>query len=183
MELRAHAWRRELWASVTGHVVLEIGAGTGKSIPFYPRRAKVIATDISDRMLDRARRRADRLGARVKLERADVQQLPYPSESFDTVVGTFVFCSVPDPLLGLREVVRVLRPGGQLLLLEHVLSGRPVLRQLMRWFDPVPFRLWGAHINRDTLSTVQAAGFEEVRSTNLSLDVVRRIEASVARPK
>jgi ubiquinone/menaquinone biosynthesis C-methylase UbiE len=136
-----------------------------------------VASDFSEKMLARARTRAQRLGSRVRLEIADAQALPYPDDSFDVVVATFLFCSVPDPVLGLTEARRVLKPGGKLILLEHVLSQRGVLRRLMQWINPVPLRLFGAHIDRETVENVKRAGFVDVVDTNLLLDVVKRIEA------
>jgi ubiquinone/menaquinone biosynthesis C-methylase UbiE len=148
MELRARAWRRELWALVAPGRVLELGVGTGKNVSFYPRDREIVAADISDRMLKRARTRAERHHARVRLELADAQSLPFGDGSFDVVVATFVFCSVPDALLGLQEARRVLAAGGQLLLLEHVLSERPAAARLMHWLDPISYHLWGAHIDQ-----------------------------------
>lgn len=177
MELGARRWRRELWRLVDRGRVLELGVGTGKNMPFYPPGREIVAIDLSARMLERARKRARRLEAHVRLELADAQTLPYADASFDSVVATFLFCSVPDPRLGLDETRRVLKPGGQLLLLEHVLSERPVIARLMRWFDPIPVHIWGAHIDRETVSTVRAAGFERVVAENLLGDVVKRIEA------
>ena len=177
MELRFRRWRRMLWNLVDGRRVLELGVGTGKNIPFYPEGSDVVAIDISAKMLDVARTRAARMSSAVKLELADAQGLPYPDESFDTVVGTFVFCSIPDPNAALAEAQRVLRPGGQLLLLEHVLSRKPVLRTLMRWFDPIPYWIWGAHINRDTLATVETSELLDVRGVPRSLDFVMQISA------
>jgi len=130
MELRFRQWRRLLWNLVDGRRVLELGVGTGKNIPFYPQHADIISIDISARMLDVARGRAARFGSTVTLQLADAQALPFDDDSFDSIVGTFVFCSIPDPRAALAEAVRVLRPGGQLLLLEHVLSRRPILRML-----------------------------------------------------
>lgn len=177
MEVGAHRWRRELWGLVDRGRVLELGVGTGKNMQFYPPGREIVAIDLSERMLERARRRAKRLGAHVRLELADAQRLPYPDASFDAVVATFLFCSVPDPRLGLDETRRILKPGGQLLLIEHVLSERPVIARLMRWLDPTFVRVWGAHIDRETVSTVRAAGFERVVAENLLGDVVKRIEA------
>lgn len=177
MELRARKWRAELWSRVPPGRVLELGAGTGKNIPYYPREAEIVATDISPRMLERARRRARRLGRDVDLRIVDAQQLPFPDESFDTIVTTFVFCSIPDPARALAEARRVLRPGGRLPLLEHVISQQPVLRWLMRKLDFVPYRLWGAHINRETVALVAASGCVDVRRFDRALDVVTRIEA------
>lgn len=170
-------WRPDLWARVEGDCVLEVGVGTGKSLHDYPRDRDVMAVDISPKMLERARRRADKLGVDVTLIEADVQALPFEDCSFDSVVTTCVFCSVPDPVKGLREIHRVLKPGGRVLMLEHVLSHKPVFHRLMRWFDFLPYRIWGAHINRETVDNVRRAGFDSVEETNLSLDIVKRIEA------
>ena len=111
---------------------------------------------------------------------ADAQALPFSDGIFDAAVTSCVFCSVPDPVAGLREVLRILRPGGRLLMLEHVLSRKPVLRQLMRWLDPVPVHLWGAHIDRDTVANVRQAGFAVEVERDLALDIVKRIEAAGA---
>ena len=181
MEVRASRWRREQWARVEGRRVLELGIGTGKNVRFHGDERRVIGIDISPGMLARAERRAQRLKASTELLVADAQRLPFGDASFDSVVATFVFCSVPEPAAALAEARRVLVPGGQLLLVEHVLSERPFLRRLMRWFDPVPARLWGAHLDRETSRAVRVAGFVDVEETPLSLDVVRRIEARAPR--
>lgn len=178
-EFQFQRWRKDLWRDVRqDEKVLELGVGTGKNMPWYPKGTDLTAIDISENMLTRADRRAKRLGIDVKLQVADAQELPYPDAAFGTVVTTFVFCSVPDPIRGLREARRVLKPGGRLLMVEHVLSERPLLRHLMGWLDPVTHHLWGAHIDRETVANVRTAGFIEVREQNLALDIVKRIEAS-----
>jgi ubiquinone/menaquinone biosynthesis C-methylase UbiE len=169
--------RGQLWKTVRGPRVLEVGVGTGINLPFYPTHMQITAIDLSPRMLKRARTRANQLGVDVDLREADAQALPFPDASFDTVVATCVFCSVPDPALGLTELRRVLKPGGQLLLLEHVLSHRPVIRQCMRLLNPMVVRMMGANIDRETIDTVSKAGFENLLVQDLWLDIFKRIDA------
>lgn len=133
-------WRKQLWLQTRGDI-LEVGVGTGKNLPYYPRRARVTAIDLADRMLALARQRAHELGVAVDLREGDVQALDFPDRTFDTVVATFVFCSVPDPIRGLRELGRVAKPDGQILLLEHVRIERPVIGQLMDLFTPLTVRI------------------------------------------
>jgi phosphatidylethanolamine/phosphatidyl-N-methylethanolamine N-methyltransferase len=177
MERRARAWRQQLWSRVAGDRILELGIGTGRSLMFHPPGKTIIGVDLSPRMLERARRRAERLRVPVQLVEGDVQKLPFADGSFDSVVATFLFCSVPDPVRGLSEARRVLAPGGQLLLLEHVLTEQPVLRWVMRRLDGLTVRLSGAHLDRNTVDNVRAAGFGEIREHDLMFDIVKWIEA------
>jgi phosphatidylethanolamine/phosphatidyl-N-methylethanolamine N-methyltransferase len=181
-ERRFAPWRAALWGCATGPRVLEVGVGTGKNLPFYPPGLAITAIDLSPQMLERARERARRDGIRVDLREADAQALPFPDGSFDTAIATFVFCSVPDPVLGLRELRRVLVPGGQLLLLEHVLSGQPQLRPLMRALNPLVVRLTGANIDRPTVEHVQRAGFASIHVEDRWLDIVKVIAGSAPDP-
>lgn len=160
-------WRERLWSRARGKI-LEIGVGTGANFPHHPPGGRVVGIDLSPRMLTRAGRRAAKLGDPPELVRMDAEELGFPAESFDTVVATFVFCSVPNPLRGLREARRVLRPGGRLLLLEHVRSSVPWLGRLMEWINPVTLRLTGANIDRATVANVERAGFELRRVDTLS---------------
>lgn len=170
-------WRKMLWDRVEGPRVLELGVGTGKNIPFYPADVKMTAIDLSPEMLQRARKRAASERTDVELQLTDAQDLPFGDESFDSVVGTFVFCSIPDPIAGLQEAARVLKPGGQLLLLEHVLSNHRGLRELMKLSNPIMVRLTGANFDRETAANVMRADFQEIRVRHLWLDVVKLIEA------
>lgn len=151
-------WRERLWSRVRGEHILEVGVGTGKNMPFYPTEAQVTAVDLSEKMLAQARKRAQRLDLEVDLRPMDVQRLDFPDDSFDAAVATFVFCSVPDPVLGLKEVARVVRPGGQVILLEHVRARHPILGKIMDWLNPLVVRIMGANINRRTVENVQKAG-------------------------
>jgi ubiquinone/menaquinone biosynthesis C-methylase UbiE len=170
-------WRSLLWSSVRGNRVLEIGVGTGKNIAYYPPGIEITAIDLSPRMLEHARQRAVEVNTSVHLMTADAQALPFPDASFDAVVATFVFCSVPDPVLGLCEAQRVLKPSGQLLLLEHVLTANRLIRPLMHAANPLVVRVMGANINRETVANAERAGFQLLRIDNLMSDIVKLIEA------
>ncbi len=174
---RFSAWRERLWSQVRGERILEVGVGTGKNMPYYPPGARVTAIDLSERMLERARRRAEKLGLRVELCPMDAQHLTFPDNTFDAAVATFVFCSVPDPVQGLRELGRVVKPGGDIWLLEHVRIDRPVIGTLMDVLNPVVVRIVGANINRRTVENVRRAGLEIVSVDNLSGDLVKLIHA------
>lgn len=148
--------RKRLWEAEAGRDrLLEIGVGTGKNIPYYPAGARVAGIDLSPGMLRAARRRT-RTG--VDLVLADAQHLPFRAAAFDSAVATFVFCSVPDAVAGLREAARVLRPEGELVLLEHVRAQNPVAGKIMDLVNPAWVRLFGANINRRTVQNVQVAG-------------------------
>ncbi|HLO14546.1 MAG TPA: methyltransferase domain-containing protein [Anaerolineales bacterium] len=161
MERRSRPWREKLWQFVYGPRILEVGVGTGKNMEFWPQSFKTTAIDLTPGMLDRAHQRAKSLNRQdVDLRLGDVQHLEFPSASFDTVVATFVFCSVPDPIQGLREIGRVVRSDGQILLLEHVRIDRPVIGSLMDALAPLIVRINGANINRRTVENVRIAGLE-----------------------
>jgi len=167
-------YRSRLIAEVEGARVLEVGVGTGRNLSLYPDAVQVDAIDFSPRMLERAQRRPPR--ANVRLALMDVQELAWPSETFDTVVSTCVFCSVPNALKGLQEIRRVLRAGGRALFLEHVRPGTPWLAALFDWLDPFVSRR-GPHINRRTMETIRAAGFVVEREENLMSDVFKLVVA------
>lgn len=153
--------RQRLLGRASGRV-LELGIGTGLNLPHYPSGVDLTGVDISPRMLDRARRRADRLSIAVALDVADIECLPYEDGSFDTVTAACVFCSVDDPVRGLREAARVLRPAGQVLLYEHVRPSNRVLGKLTDILSPLTRRLFGPELNRRTEENVTAAGLHIV---------------------
>jgi ubiquinone/menaquinone biosynthesis C-methylase UbiE len=159
MERRFRPWREKIWQFAYGSRILEVGVGTGKNMEFWPRDCKVSAIDLTPGMLDVARERVKKLNrSGDDLFLADVQHLDLPSGIFDTVIATFVFCSVPDPVQGLQELGRVVRPDGHILLLEHVRIDRPVIGPLMDALAPLVVWLNGANINRRTVTNVRLAG-------------------------
>ncbi len=168
--------RQRLVDGLSGSV-LEGGTGTGLQLPTYPPGvSSVVAIDIDPGLLARARLR--RPG--VSLQQADVQQLPFPDGSFDAVVACLVFCTVADPARGLSEIRRVLRPGGQLRLLEHVRSPHPTVARLQDRLTPAWSHLaMGCQLNRDTVSLVQSSGF---RITHRSQRLRQLVEELVAVP-
>ncbi len=149
--------RRGLVAQIMGRV-LEAGVGTGKNIPYYPEDVEVTGIDVSPKMLARAEERARALGREVTLELADVTDLSYPDGSFDTTVATSVFCSVADPVAGLRELGRVTKPNGRILLLEHVRPRSRVGGWLADVATILTRRIFGFNVNRRTEENVNAAG-------------------------
>lgn len=173
------SWREALWGQIEGPDILEIGVGTGKNVPYYPRSADVTAIDLSPGMLSRARRVVSRrTEADVTLVEMDAQSLTLPPDTFDDVVATFVFCSVPDPVLGLQEARRVARPGGHLHLLEHVRASSPIFGRLMEILDPAIHWLVGVHVARDTVENVRRAGWEILHVDSLAAGTVfKRIVA------
>jgi len=170
-------YRKKLWAQVQGEHVLEVGVGTGKNFSFYPGFARMTAIDFSPKMLEQAKRKQERKQLHVHLDLMDVQRLYYADNSFDTVIASFVFCSVPQPRKGLKEIHRVLKPGGQLLLLEHVLSSNKVMATMMNFINPLIVKLVGANINRQTVKNVQACPFRSVFVDPASSDMIKLIRA------
>jgi phosphatidylethanolamine/phosphatidyl-N-methylethanolamine N-methyltransferase len=181
MEKRFRPWREKIWQFVYGPRVLEVGVGTGKNIEFWPRNIRVTAVDITPGMLEIACQRASWSGRQDDdLFLADIQYLNLPSRIFNTVVATFVFCSVPDPIQGLREIGRVVRPDGHILLLEHVRIDHPVIGPLMDMLAPLIARFNGASINRRTVENVRAAGLRVDQV--LDLDKRGMFKLIMARP-
>jgi ubiquinone/menaquinone biosynthesis C-methylase UbiE len=158
--------RRGLVADAPG-LVLEVGAGTGLNLPHYRAASQVIATEPEPAMLRQARRRAAAARVPVRLVVAAAEALPFADGTFDTVVATCVFCTVADPEQGFRELRRVLKPGGELRLLEHIRAASPAMAGLQDRLTPRWSRIaGGCRLNRATLETARRAGFrvEQIRT-------------------
>ena len=173
-------WRKALWRGVEGPEVLEVGVGTGKNVPYYPADVCVTGVDLSEGMLARARRALLRHPDKAAvLHLMDAQHLTFPDDAFDEAVATFVFCSVPDPVAGLREALRVTKPGGRLSLLEHQRADAEPLGRVMDRLDGSIHRRTGVHIARRTVENVRAAGWHLDRVEHLTpFALFRRIDAS-----
>jgi ubiquinone/menaquinone biosynthesis C-methylase UbiE len=167
--------KRRLFNKLRGKTI-HVAAGTGNDFKFFPPGADIISIDISPRMLARAKAKAVAYEGSIELREADVCQLDYPTDTFDTAATVCTFCSVPNPVAGLRELHRVLKPGGQILMFEHVRSNIGPLGTMMDLMTPLTKRI-GPALNRDTVGNVQRAGFRLRRVENVYLDVVKIIEA------
>lgn len=173
--------RRRVVGQVSGET-LELGAGTGVNLPLYHPGVRVTAIDLRPAHLAAASQKARRTGheADFTVACADAQDLPFPVDSFDTVFGSLVFCSITQPEIALAEIRRVLRPGGQLLLLEHVRGQTSLTRRLTDWLHPVWYAVNGVcHLNRETAEAVAAAGFHINYTSNHARGVIQVIHATV----
>jgi SAM-dependent methyltransferase len=170
-----NAWRRWLVKGARGRT-LEVGAGTGRNLPLYEKGTRLIGLEPAWDMVQRARARAPE----VPLVCASAEALPFKPGAFDTVVSSLVFCSVPNPAVGLAEVKRVLAKDGQLRMLEHVRS----TSRVSGWLEDTLQPLWtlaagGCHPNRETEKAVEAAGFVIEDEGRRSKDTMRRFSARV----
>ncbi|MDQ0989098.1 class I SAM-dependent methyltransferase [Streptomyces sp. V3I7] len=169
--------REWIGARATGRV-LEVAVGTGRSLPHYAPGTRITGIDLSPAMLGIARRRAADLGIDAELLEGDAQALPFENGSFDTVVCALALCSIPEPAEALREMARVLRPRGTLLLLDHINSTWPPVYALQWLLEQITARTAGEHFTRRQLPLLQAAGFEVEETERLKAGTVERIRAT-----
>ena len=168
-------WRKNLLKQTREKNVLEVGVGTGKNLPYYPVVKNCVGIDLSEGMLKHAKKLA--VKKNVKLVQADAQNLPFRDGYFDMVIATYVFCSVPNPVQGLNEIKRVLKPNGELLMLEHVLPERPLLRKLFNKLNPFVLKRKGVNINRETAANIKKTGFDLVNDVNLLFSIFKFFKA------
>jgi len=171
-------WRRQLFSNLNSKNFLEVGVGTGKNFKYYPKEQLAIGVDLSEGMLRKAKSNRNRK-TKVLIQ-SDAQRLPFNDSSFDQVVATFVFCSVPDPTVGFKEIKRILKPGGKLYLLEHVLPENKLLAKLFNFFNYITVKQGGVFINRRTVDNVVSAGFEIEKELNLLSTIFKLIIAKPA---
>lgn len=162
--------------------VLEIAVGTGLNLPFYPEGVRLTGVELSPNMLAVARERAADLGVDADLREADAEALPFDDESFDTVVCTLSLCAIPDHAAAIAEMARVLRPGGRVLLLDHIGSKWWPVWAVERLFELITIRTMGEHMTRRPAPMLAAAGLEIVESERLKLATVERVNARKPSP-
>ena len=172
-EWRWAPWKRRLFSTMEGQVLF-LAIGTGQDIQFFPSGQEITAIDVSPRMIAQARLRAEGYKGRLKLRQLDVHDLDYPDATFDQVFTSCTFCSVPDPVNGLRALRRVLRPGGTIGMFEHTGSRIFPFGLMLNLMTPLVRRL-GPELNRDTVANVRQAGFVDLQVEPVYLDVVKVI--------
>ena len=155
--------------------VLEVAIGTGRNLLYYPTDVTVVGVDLSPAMLSVARQRAARLGRDVDLREGDAQHLTFDDASFDTAVCALSLCTIPSPVAAVGEMRRVLRPGGRLLLLDHIGSTWPPVYAAQWLLERVTIPAAGEHFTRRQIPLVKAAGFQIVEADRLSVGTVERI--------
>ena len=160
--------------------MVEVAIGTGLNLPHYPAAIRLVGIDHSAPMLAIAEQRAAELGvgAGADLRVGDAEALDVPDGSVDTVVCTFSLCGIPDPHRAVAEMARVLRPGGRLLLADHVASSYAVVRGVQRLAELVSVPAAGEHFRRRPLHEVEAAGLEVTHRERFALGIVERISAT-----
>lgn len=167
-------WRKELLKGLTGDI-LEVGVGTGANLRYYNADARVIGIDFSPKMLARAQKKLTDVTADVELLEMDIQQMNFPDNTFDYVVSTCVFCSVPDPVKGLKGIRRVLKPNGQLVMLEHMRSEIRVVGKVLDVANPLSTFISGVNVNRETVKNIEKAGMLVESERYLMTSIMREL--------
>ena len=157
---------------------LEVGVGTGLNLPVYPEAVRLTGIDLSPAMLAIARRRVGEVDRAAELSEADAHQLPFPDSTFDSVVCTFSLCAIPDERRALSEMHRVLRPGGRLLLADHIRGATWPVRAVQRFLEVFTVPLQGEHFLRRPSDLLRAEGFEIKRKERFGLGMVERVAAT-----
>jgi len=174
-ELRWAAYKRNLFSHMSGRILF-LAVGTGLDISFFPPGQDITGIDISEKMLEKAKPRVDAYDGVFELHQMDVHDLNFAEGHFDQVYTSCTFCSVPRPIEGLKQLRRVLRPGGELRMFEHTGSRWFPFNVMLHAMTPIS-RSLGPEVNRPTVENVRAAGFEVHKVVNHYLDVVKSIEA------
>ena len=168
---------REWVCSQARGKVLELACGTARNLRFYPEDVELTCIELSPEMLAIGQRRAEQLSRQADLRVGDAQRLEFPDASFDTVTCTLGFCTIPDTRRAAAEAFRVLRPGGQLLMLEHVRSPARTVRAGQRLLEPLAVRFEADHLLREPLDYLPTVGFEIEVVERSKWGIVERLRA------
>ncbi|ASJ02012.1 hypothetical protein A3L09_01400 [Thermococcus profundus] len=166
--------RRELIRRARGKVI-ELGVGTGLNLPFYPEGVEVVGIDISEKMLEKARKKRSK--AKVSLMKADARKLPFPDNSFDTAVSTFFLCVIPEKEVVVREIRRVLKSGGVLLAMECSPPDNLLFRAFLNGLSAITSRITGTNFRTDIGKLLVENGFSIARERKLANGAVRVLTA------
>lgn len=178
-ERRVLGEEHRAWAcsQATGNT-LEVAIGTGLNLPHYPADVSLTGIDLSPEMLAIARERARTLGREVNLREANAQALPFKDASFDTVLCTYSLCNVPDEVRTIDEMKRVLKPGGRLILVDHIRSAVKPILWAQKLGEVFSLRIDGDHLTRRPLVHVKQAGFEIETRDRMRAGILERLVAS-----
>ncbi len=157
---------------------LEVAIGTGLNLPFYGPGVELTGLDLSPAMLDIARKRAADSGRAIELHEGDAHHLPFEDESFDSVVCTYSLCNIPDLDRSIAEMRRVLKPGGRLLLVDHVKSPVRLIYWMQKAIEFFTFRLEGEHMTRRPFEHLSRHGFEVGRQQQFRWGIIERLSAA-----
>jgi len=168
-----------LFEGLSGRL-LDAGVGTGRNFDFYPPAAQVIGVDISPAMLMRAKRRLDGARTKIELRQMDVTALDFPDRFFDGAVATFLFCTLPDEMQvpALKELARVVKPGGVIRLLEYTRPSGWLRRAITRLWEPWVHWAYGAGFDRNTEQYIPASGLQLMHSRFVADELIKLITAS-----
>ncbi|MFF1635251.1 class I SAM-dependent methyltransferase [Leifsonia sp. NPDC058248] len=177
-ERRLLAGTREWIGRRASGRVLEVAIGTGRNLSHYDRGVSVTGVDLSPEMLAIARRRAAELGRAVELLEGDAEALPFDDASFDTIVCALALCSIPRAGTAVREMARVVRPGGSVLLVDHIGSTWPPIYAGQWLIERFTIATEGEHLTRRHVNEARSAGLQIVERERLQAGMVERIRAT-----
>lgn len=171
------SWRKEMLRGLEGEV-LEVGVGAGANFEYYPMNINVTGIDFSPKMLEIAQSKTQKSKAEIKLIEMDIEQMEFPDNYFDTVISSCVFCSVPNPIAGLKEIRRVVKPEGKIIMLEHMRSENAFVGNALDLVNPLTVRLTGANVNRETVRNIEKSGMKIIHQQYLMTSIMRKLTIS-----
>jgi ubiquinone/menaquinone biosynthesis C-methylase UbiE len=168
--------QRSLFKNLKGRI-LYIGIGTGQEIINFPPELNIIAVDLSSQMLKRSNKRVRNYPGKIHRCQMDAETTAFVDNSFDTILTVCVLCTVKKPINCLHEIKRLLKPGGELIMFEHVLSKNPIYALLLKMMTTITKYLQGTYLDRNTLAILEKVGFTIHSHKNVYLDIVKALRA------